>query len=279
MRSISAFSSTSISTTRSSFLPVLVSISSSALAWASVRGKPSRMKPLAASGWAMRSWIRPTISASGTSSPFSMMPLAFLPSSLPEATAARSMSPVESWTRPRSCCRRCAWVPLPAPGGPRRMMFIALRSSAAAPQAGLLDETLVLVGEQVRLDLGHRIERDRDHDQQAGAAEVERHAATGDQQLGQDADRRQVERADHGQAIEDVFQVLGRVLAGTDAGHEAAVLLQVVGGVGRVEDHRRVEEAEEDDQADIGQQVERLAVAEIGGDPLHPAGLAGAALE
>ena len=29
-----------------------------------------------------------------------MMPLAFLPSSLPEATAARSMSPVESWTMP-----------------------------------------------------------------------------------------------------------------------------------------------------------------------------------
>ena len=62
-------------------------------------------------------------------------------------------------------------------------------------------------------------------------------------------------------------------------GHEAAVLLQVVGRLLRIEDDRGVEEAEEDDQADIEQQVERLAVAEIGRDPLQPAGLAGAALE
>src|SRR5882672_1717571 len=174
------------------------------------------MKPLAASGWAMRSSIRPIISASGTSSPFSMMPLAFLPSSLPEATAARSMSPVESWTRPRSCCRSCAWVPLPAPGGPRRIKFIDPLSSAPAAQPGFLDEALVLVGQQMRLDLGHRVERDRDHDQEAGAAEVERYAAAGDQQLGQDADRRQVERADHGQPVQDVFQVVGGVLARAD---------------------------------------------------------------
>src|SRR5229473_6304181 len=275
MRSVSAFSSTSISTTRSSFLPVSASIWSSALAWASVRGKPSRMKPLAQSACAIRSRIRPTISASGTSSPFSMMPLAFLPSWLPEATAARSMSPVESWTRPRSRCRSCAWVPLPAPGGPRRMRFIDHPSSAPAPQSGFLDQALVLVGKQVGLDLGHRVERDRDHDQEAGAAEVERHAAARDQQFRQDADRREVEGTDHGQPVQYVFQVVGCVLAGADAGYEAAVLLEVVGGVGRLEHHGGVAEAEEDDQADIGQEVERLAVAEPGSDPLHPAGLAG----
>ena len=40
------------------------------------------------------------------------------------ATAARSMSPVDSWTMPRSrSTSRLAWVPLPAPGGPSRMMF------------------------------------------------------------------------------------------------------------------------------------------------------------
>ena len=32
------------------------------------------------------------------------------------------MSPVDSWTMPRSATSRWAWVPLPAPGGPRRMM-------------------------------------------------------------------------------------------------------------------------------------------------------------
>ena len=44
--------------------------------------------------------------------------------------AARSMSPVESWTMPRRSTRRLAWVPFPAAGGPNRMMFIALPLSA-----------------------------------------------------------------------------------------------------------------------------------------------------
>ena len=46
--------------------------------------------------------------SSGTSSPASMIALARLPSSLPDATAARSMSPVESWTIPRESWRRRA---------------------------------------------------------------------------------------------------------------------------------------------------------------------------
>ena len=146
-------------------------------------------------------------------------------------------------------------------------MFI----DAAAPQAGLLDEALVLVGEQVRLDLGHGVERDRHDDQEAGTAEVERHAAAGDQQLRQDAHRREIERADHGQAVQDVFEIFGGVLAGPNARHEAAVLLQVLGGVGRVEHHGRVEEAEEHDQADIGQEIERRAVRQIGGKELGDA--------
>jgi hypothetical protein len=44
----------------------------------------------------MRSEIMRITSSSGTSWPASMMTLASWPSSLPEATAARSMSPVDS---------------------------------------------------------------------------------------------------------------------------------------------------------------------------------------
>ena len=49
-----------------------------------------------------------------------MIALTRRPKSLPDAVAARSMSPVESWTRPCVCSRRFAWVPLPAPGGPEQ---------------------------------------------------------------------------------------------------------------------------------------------------------------
>src|SRR5450631_3951564 len=81
------------------------------------------MKP----SWASSSWRRSaaiaTIRSSGTRSPASMYSLAFLPSSVSSLTLARSMSPVEmngSWKSDR---RRSACVPLPAPGGPKRMRF------------------------------------------------------------------------------------------------------------------------------------------------------------
>ena len=41
------------------------------------------------------------------------------------ATAARSISPVDSWIRPKSSSSIRAWVPLPAPGGPNRISLIA----------------------------------------------------------------------------------------------------------------------------------------------------------
>ena len=44
-----------------------------------------------------------------------MTDLALRPNSVPAATAARSMSPVEMWGTTKCCARRMAWVPLPAP--------------------------------------------------------------------------------------------------------------------------------------------------------------------
>ena len=40
----------------------------------------------------------------------------------------RSSRP-DSWVMPRPSTSILAWVPLPAPGGPRRMMFIAASPS------------------------------------------------------------------------------------------------------------------------------------------------------
>ena len=62
-----------------------------------------------------------------------MMALASRPTSLPEATAALSMSPVESWTSPYLAAMPLAWVPLPAPGGPSRIRFM----SASSPPCSL----------------------------------------------------------------------------------------------------------------------------------------------
>src|ERR1700722_9766051 len=78
----------------------------------------------------------PTITSSGTSSPASMKRLAALPSSVPSATCARRMSPVEMWGSPKSSCNRSAWVPLPAPGGTSRIKFSSATRQSAYPQRG-----------------------------------------------------------------------------------------------------------------------------------------------
>ena len=91
---------------------------------------------------------------------------------------------------PKSSRRRSACVPLPAPGGPSRIRFSSDKTEAAYPlgaasplrrlPAGarprarrLLQEALVAAHHQLRLELLHRFERDADHDQDRGAAEVE----------------------------------------------------------------------------------------------------------
>src|SRR5207342_1006734 len=79
-------------------------------------------------------------------------------------------------------------------------------------------------------------------------------------------DRAQVEGAGQGQPREDAVEVLGRGPPRAHAGDEAAVLLQVVGLVDRVEGDRRVEVGEDDDEEDLADDVGPAAGAEEGGE-------------
>mmetsp|Transcript_6531 Transcript_6531/g.20579 ORF Transcript_6531/g.20579 Transcript_6531/m.20579 type:complete len:237 (-) Transcript_6531:88-798(-) len=127
MRSVSTASGTSSATTLLTASPVSARHSSSILACSTVRGKPSRMNPWPQSASAMRSLMMPTTMSSPTRPPLSMTLLALLPTSVPAATAARSMSPVLSCGAPSLSTSLGACVPLPAPGGPK--MTTTLRAS------------------------------------------------------------------------------------------------------------------------------------------------------
>ena len=89
-----------------------------------------------------------------------------------------------------------AWVPLPAPGGPKRMRLSSaigepdrvprarkaaqeeyLRTNPSAASGS--QEAFVVAHHQLRFQLFHRVERDADHDDDRRAAEVELHAAAG----------------------------------------------------------------------------------------------------
>ena len=137
-RRISSSRGTSNEMTLSSGAPTSASMPSRASACAMVRGKPSSMKSSVRPVSASR--IMPMTTASGTRSPASMNVLASTPSGVPSATAARSRSPVDRCSSPRSL-RNSACVPLPAPGGPnstRRAIAGILRTSAssAGPPSG-----------------------------------------------------------------------------------------------------------------------------------------------
>ena len=93
---MSASSSTRISTAASSVRSFFCISASSASAWASVRGKPSKISPCRPAAPSSCSAISPMTMSSLTRSPRAMMAAALLPSSVPEDLAARSMSPVES---------------------------------------------------------------------------------------------------------------------------------------------------------------------------------------
>src|SRR5258708_6057067 len=77
-------------------------------------------------------------------------------------------------------------------------------------------------------------------DEDGGAAKKDGQAVVADQDLRQQADGGQVKSADCGQPGQHVVEILGGGTAGADTRDEAAVLLQVVGSLLRIEDHRRV---------------------------------------
>src|SRR6266568_9607670 len=158
------------------------------------------------------------------------------------------MSPVEMCGMPYAWASSFAWVPFPAPGGPRRMRIIAVLLNGAAGRqlgqaasrvdggaaahaaadawAARAGEAFIVARDEVALDLLDRVERDAHHDEERRPAEIEGHAELVDEERRQHADRGDVDRAAKGDAREDVVDVVGRRLARPDARDVAPVLLE-----------------------------------------------------
>src|SRR5438552_5683231 len=122
----------------------------------------------------------PLSSSSGTSPPFSISGPAMRPRAVPAAMASLSMSPVEIFGTRRWPARRAAWVPFPAPGGPRKMIRAPIAGSGLglapatnpSPLAGTA-EALVVAHDELRLHLGDGVHGHADDDEERGSAEIE----------------------------------------------------------------------------------------------------------
>src|SRR5262245_43792298 len=102
-----------------------------------------------------------------------MISFTLRPSSEPSATASRSMSPVEMAGSPKRRPSTCAWVPLPAPGGPSKTTREAWPSTPSPTDAAPLHEPLVVAHHELALDLLDGVHGDAHHDEERRAAEVE----------------------------------------------------------------------------------------------------------
>src|SRR3972149_6298620 len=109
----------------------------------------------------------------------------------------------------------------------------------------LLQQALVLVRHDVGLHLRHEVHGHDDDDQERGAAEIKRYVPPQDQEFGQQAHQRHVERTSQRQSQQDFLKIARCLIAGPYAGNEGTGLFQVVCGLLGVVLQRRIEEAEE----------------------------------
>ncbi|CAD5267188.1 conserved hypothetical protein [Bosea sp. EC-HK365B] len=159
----------------------------------------------------------------------------------------------------------------PPPAAPGK----SASSAPCPPQLRLFDQPLILMGQQMTMDLSHRVHGRRHHDQQRGAAEQDdRNLGIGDHELRDQADDSQIGGAEHGDAGQHPVDMLGGALARADAGHEAAMLLEIVRRLDRIEHDRGVEEAEEDNQRRIEEHEQRPTMREVGRHRRQDAGAA-----
>mmetsp|Transcript_676 Transcript_676/g.1850 ORF Transcript_676/g.1850 Transcript_676/m.1850 type:complete len:217 (+) Transcript_676:342-992(+) len=122
---------------------VSLRMASSFSAWPTVRGKPSSKNPPLQSSAAILSLMIAATRSSSTNAPLFITSSAFFPTSVPAATAARSMSPVDNWGVPNASTILGACVPLPEPGGPKRMMMVRPGSAGGAAVASAPSATVV----------------------------------------------------------------------------------------------------------------------------------------
>src|SRR5579864_400621 len=168
---------------------------------------------------------------------------------------------------------RWACVPLPAPGGPRKITARPKfettpppRPSAVAPatQLSLLDKALVVPHHQLSLDLLDRIHRHADDDQEGGAAKVKidfeafqyetphmiieprsdvrqmLQVNAGHEPLRQQTNRCEINSTHERQPAKNAVNMFRSVASGTNPRDESAVFAHVVRELGRVEDDPHV---------------------------------------
>src|ERR1700735_2382321 len=266
-------------------------ISSSFSACGIVRGNPSKINPLVQSARFNRSSTIPSTISSGTKSPRSIIGFASKPNAVPRVTASRSMSPVERCGSFSSFEIRLACVPLPAPGGPRKISAILAADctgdrptslAAAATHSALAHETVVVPHHQLRFQLLHGVHCHSDYDQQRRAPKIKLHIQpgqnearhvhikpipdqrqmlqmdTGNHPFRQQANDRQVHAANERQSRQNPVDMIRSIASRPNSRNKSAILSHIVRKLRGIENNSHVAKRKKDNQRNVNQGIERV---------------------
>lgn len=120
-------------------------------------------------------------------------------------------------------------------------------------------ESVIVAIREVIFDLANRIERNADDDQQRRTTEIELDLEARDEDFGQNTNERNVYRTDDRHSAQCRIDIFRRRLSRTNSRDTRLILLEVIGDVDGIEDDSRIEEAEEDDETDIEQDMTPIA--------------------
>ena len=120
-------------------------------------------------------------------------------------------------------------------------------STSIALQVGFLEKPFILMRHQMSLNLGHEIHYYDHDDEKRCAPKIEWHVKFQDQEFGQQAHGGDVNGARCRQTCHDAIDITCSLFSWSYAGDEGTRLLQIVGGILRVEHQRRVKKAEKYD--------------------------------
>src|SRR5690606_17258561 len=186
------------------------------------------------SGDLMRFSMICVVMSSGTSFPSAIMPSTSRPSSVPSLTSCLKMSPGAMCKRPNLSATSFAWVPLPAPGGPKNKSFTVTAS---------LQKAFIIAHYQLSLNLLHGLKRYTHHNQQRSTAQgsKSRQACYPHNQVWQDGNSCKEQRSHKGNLVDYFGQRFSGRLARTNTRYETAELPHVVSYVIRIEHHGCIE--------------------------------------
>lgn len=103
---------------------------------------------------------------------------------------------------------------------------------------------------EIRINLAHGVHSDNYGYEHPCSAEIKRDVELGDEQHGEDANSRDVQRTPNSNPTQDLVNVFLGPQPGADAWNESALLADIFGNIIGIKNNRRVKIAEKNDQSD-----------------------------